>query len=227
MNDFLVEAEVVPLWARRRGLTRCFFYTGSSMTPTFREGHILYVAPEARDLAVGDVVVFFDPLREVHVVHRIVAPAEEGWITQGDNNQARDLYPVTPRQLVGRVELAQDARRVARVAGRRWGLWRARAVHTLWQLRQQARPALEPLYWKLCYSPKLRWLLRRLAGRRLRVLRLRSEQGPWLKVLLGQRVIAYWRPGQAEPGVYKPYDLLVLREQVPEPGETSNVKRQT
>ena len=61
MSDSLVEAEVIPLWAKRRGLTRCFFYTGSSMTPTFREGHILYVAPEARDVAVGDVVVFWFP----------------------------------------------------------------------------------------------------------------------------------------------------------------------
>jgi len=217
MSNSLVEAEVIPLWAKRRGLTRCFFYTGSSMTPTFREGHILYVAPEARDVAVGDVVVFWDPTRGIYVVHRIVAPAEGGWITRGDNSRLLDPYPVTPEQVVGRVELAQDARRMEQVTGKARGLWQARARRWLRRLRQSAGCRLEPFYWKLCYSPKLRWLLRRLVGRRLKVLRLHSARGPWLKVLLGRRVIARWQPGQPGPAVRKPYDLLVLREQIPTP----------
>jgi len=122
------------------------------------------------------------------------------------------------------VELAQNARRLEQFIGQRWGLWRARIVHLV---RQKGFPALSPLYWWLSYSPKLHWLLRRLVGRRLKVLRLHSAQGSWLKVLLGRRVIARWQPGQPKPVVRKPYDVLLLREHIPNPEEPSCIKRET
>jgi hypothetical protein len=214
MDDVLIEAEVIPAWAERQGLRRCFFYTGNSMRPTFREGHMLYVAPQIHNVAEGDVVVFRDPTGESLIVHRIVDAVAGGWVTRGDNNRHPDAHPVRSEALLGRVEVAENARRRRPVPGGRRGLTWARGLRVWRGLRAGLVAPLRPLYRALGTFPPLQRWLRRLAGERVRVLHLRSPQGPWLKVLLGERVIARWAPGQPAPVVRKPYDLLGLREQL-------------
>lgn len=51
--------------------------------------------------AVGDIITF-DKGGSL-TTHRIVAVTDEGYITQGDANNAADSDPVAPREVVGRV----------------------------------------------------------------------------------------------------------------------------
>lgn len=51
--------------------------------------------------AVGDIITF-DKGGSL-TTHRIVAVTDEGYITQGDANNAADPDPVAPREVVGRV----------------------------------------------------------------------------------------------------------------------------
>ncbi len=80
------------------------------MNPTFHDGHLLYVRPNVRDLSVGDVIVYQDPINKVNVVHRIVAVSEQGLITRGDNNPYDDPDPILIDQVVGKVDTAEDNR---------------------------------------------------------------------------------------------------------------------
>lgn len=51
--------------------------------------------------AVGDIITFAKG--SSLTTHRIVAVTDEGYITQGDANNAPDPDPVAPREVVGRV----------------------------------------------------------------------------------------------------------------------------
>lgn len=82
-------------------------YHGSSMSPTFKNGDILYVAPyKGRKVMRGDVVVFYGPQNN-KVVHRVTAVTKEGVRTQGDNNTKADIYILTPEKIIGRVNYAE------------------------------------------------------------------------------------------------------------------------
>ena len=52
--------------------------------------------------AVGDIITFRSG--QSAVTHRIVGETEQGFITQGDANNAADIAPVAPEQIIGRVE---------------------------------------------------------------------------------------------------------------------------
>lgn len=81
-----------------------------SMTPTFRAGDLIVEDPvtsKAAQLGVGDVITFRAGDSGELVTHRIVrvrGSAADGSIryrTQGDANNALDITPVTPEQVVG------------------------------------------------------------------------------------------------------------------------------
>ena len=68
-----------------------FIYRGPSMRPTFRPGQVLYVRPQALDIAPGDVIVFPDQKSgDFQVVHRVISTTADGLVTRGDNNLRSD-----------------------------------------------------------------------------------------------------------------------------------------
>lgn len=76
---------------------------GASMEPTYAAGDLL-VTREQETYYIGDVIAFV-PSRSV-VTHRIVGGSpEEGFITQGDNNQQPDFWRPTPENILGKVWL--------------------------------------------------------------------------------------------------------------------------
>lgn len=82
------------------------FSTGTSMSPTIEQGDVFFVGPTT-DISEGDVIRFNSPRLDEPVVHRVVDTTEEGYITQGDNNEEIDqeigFRPVTESQVSGQV----------------------------------------------------------------------------------------------------------------------------
>ncbi len=79
-----------------------FFFLGwkpvlvlsDSMEPTFHAGSILIVREQGtKEPEPGDIVMFpIETGREqAYVTHRIVSREQDGYITKGDNNNARDF----------------------------------------------------------------------------------------------------------------------------------------
>ncbi|GEM_PF-295835 len=79
-------------------------YSGPSMNPSFLDSDLLEVVPYGRrPFKVGDVIYFFSPVKETHIIHRIVSISENGVQTRGDNNPAPDPELVLPGEIIGRV----------------------------------------------------------------------------------------------------------------------------
>ena len=78
-----------------------------SMYPEIKSGDLIICHTEdPEDIAVGDVISFFDPAGNGTsiVTHRVVEVTEEdgqiAWRTKGDNNNTEDRLPVTADKLV-------------------------------------------------------------------------------------------------------------------------------
>jgi len=208
--DVAVEIEVIPARLRADGLTRCFAYKGPSMAPTFRPGHLLYLRPGVRGVGPGDVVVFANPSGKGHTVHRLISIADAGWVTRGDNN-AREDRPITPDQVVGRVDMVDVRGRLKLVRGGNRGLWSARAR---WGTRKTAkwlRRVLSPFYRALRDSSVIHHVLTRSLSRSLRVVRVQTADGPLFKTLYKGRVVARWWPQLNHFECRKPFDLVISR----------------
>lgn len=211
MNSSPADGQYIPPQALRVGLTRAFVYNGPSMVPTFRPGQLLYVRPEARDLAPGDVVVFVN-LSGDYVVHRVVAATDGGWVTRGDNNRLPDALPVAYGQVVGRVELAEYGGRLSPVAG---GPAALRRVRLAWTARCAVR------WVRRIFGLPYRLLRRSGLARRafgpyfvpwLQVVHVETRDGPVLKALYRGRVVARCWPVAGRFECRKPYDLMLWAE---------------
>jgi signal peptidase I len=76
-----------------------------SMEPTIKTGGIVMVKP-ASEYQIGDVITYqYGHYSRNLTTHRIIGKTEEGFITQGDNNNAADLHPVEREQIKGKVLL--------------------------------------------------------------------------------------------------------------------------
>lgn len=62
---------------------------GVSMRPTLQPGDVLTLSPLRSEPQVGDIVLFRQPGR--HVLHRVIAVTENGYLMQGDNAIAQEL----------------------------------------------------------------------------------------------------------------------------------------
>ena len=77
-----------------------------SMEPTIPVGSLVYVktdmAPE--ELQAGEIVVFYEGLGEIPVVHRLMENhvTEREIITKGDANAAEDLQPIPYQNIIGK-----------------------------------------------------------------------------------------------------------------------------
>ncbi len=96
---------VVPKVEGARPLT----VLSGSMSGTYDIGDVVVVRPVAVDeLGVGDVITFHpaadDPALTTHRIEAITVGSEgRSFVTRGDANNAADLSPVQPGQVVGEV----------------------------------------------------------------------------------------------------------------------------
>ena len=94
-----------------KGYTVYRVETGS-MAPTHPVGSIIYVEDvDPEEISVGDVITFRTGTGSSKVTtHRVIGIDEEGrYITKGDNNDDRDLDPVTYERVEGKVVLGISA----------------------------------------------------------------------------------------------------------------------
>ena len=85
-----------------------FAIVSGSMEPAIPTGSIVYAkAVDPKELAAGDVAVFYTGDAGAPVTHRVVEnrPSDAELITKGDANEDKDLFPVPYYQVVGRVAL--------------------------------------------------------------------------------------------------------------------------
>lgn len=96
---------VVPKAADAKPLT----VLSGSMTGTYDVGDVVVVRPvDTDELGVGDVITFHpradDPALTTHRIEAITVGSEgRRFVTRGDANNAVDLSPVEPGQVVGEV----------------------------------------------------------------------------------------------------------------------------
>jgi signal peptidase len=79
--------------------------SGTSMLPTMHTGDLVIVHKHDR-YRVGDVIAYHvpkpDPAAGAQVIHRIVGgSAEKGFVVQGDNRTAPDIWHPKPKDVIG------------------------------------------------------------------------------------------------------------------------------
>ena len=74
-----------------------------SMEPTIHAGAVAFIDQRADEVQTGDIVAFRHPEdEEIVVVHRVVETYENGFLTQGDANEAPDSEEIPLACLMGR-----------------------------------------------------------------------------------------------------------------------------
>ena len=201
----MTESSKTPNDQQAQQAVQRYIYNGASMNPTFRAGSILYVRPQARELAVGDVIVYSDSDTKDNIVHRVVAVRGEQVITRGDHNPANDLSPVQSAQILGKVERLHDGVTDRVVRGGQMGLWQVQFRRVLRSFGRLSRQALGMPYRLLRRS--------RIVGRfwnpAFTKVSLQESGIHCIKYIYRQRTVAIWYPSQGQFECRKPYDLVL------------------
>lgn len=181
------------------------------MTGTFRSGDILIVREVAFEaIRPGDVVAFRAPGGSddaTLIVHRVVACAHDGLITQGDACDAPDTARIQAANLVGRVIQAQRGTWLRPTPGGLAGRCWARAL----RLRKHVL-ALGRLPYRWLRASGI---VRRMWHPAVTQISLMTAHGPMVKYLCGARAVAVWRPETRTYWCQKPYDLVLDAPDMP------------
>ena len=86
---------------------RPYFILTESMEPVIRQYQFVLTVPtEADEVSIGDIIVYKkrgSAAFGYHVIHRIIAVGEGGFVLKGDNNRDADQNVVFPEQVMYRV----------------------------------------------------------------------------------------------------------------------------
>ena len=204
MSKSTSESALIPQEAYKKGVKRVFRYNGPSMEPTFQTGQLLYVRPDVQDVKPGDVVVFEQEGRTI--VHRVLSVGKNGYITRGDNNQAADSDPVTPDQLIGRVEMNAYGNTSTLVRGGWRGLWLARLGPTARRLEAGLRLVFGWPYRLL----KASMIMVKIWKPEISQIHLTTDTGIIIKYVHNQKTVAVWQASQGHFECRKPFDLVIF-----------------
>lgn len=208
-SDITRENLLIPESARALGLSRCFVYTGPSMSPTFRPGQMLYIRAGSQHLGPGDVMVFAQSVGSGYVTHRIIATTPAGFITRGDHNARVDDGVVTFEQIVGRVEMVADRKQMKPVLSGRRALWLAQARWSARRIESWMRLVGGAPYRALRGSALARRILQRIIALHFEYVSVQTKQGTLVKTLHRGKVVARWYPHTRRFECCKPYDLIL------------------
>lgn len=184
-----------------------FVYNGSSMKPTFKPGQLLYIQPEARDVEIGDVIVYKGQIDSRNIVHRVVSVSANGFLTRGDNNKGLDPYLVERHQVLGKVERFEKQGKSKPVIGGQRGLWMAKAQWALLRLDVWFRK----IFWKPYFLLRASGVVSRLWRPSISIMNLQTESGTLVKYIYKQRTVAVWDASQQKFDCRKPFDLVIPR----------------
>lgn len=96
------------------------------MLPTLKSGdaYFLSIINNYKQLKIGDIIVYYDSVRDTNVVHRIVKIYENGVITRGDNNNKEDPNLIEFKNIKGIVKKIIRADKVINIRGGRIGFYK-------------------------------------------------------------------------------------------------------
>ena len=114
---------VLSIWAERHARTRCHL-SGRSMAPLLEEGDVLIVEHGARDLRIGDVIVFRAAGRLK--AHRLLWRRKDGsgrvlYVAKGDASRVPDA-PLTEGKIIGKVVEARGRFGLLRLTSPFWAV---------------------------------------------------------------------------------------------------------
>jgi signal peptidase I len=184
------------------------------MIPTFHTGDFLYVRSGVKNLKTGDVIVF--PVQDSpgeYIVHRIIANTELGFITCGDHNRLKDLLPISPKDIIGRVEIIENRNGTRKILNGNRGAWLGRFLRSSAKLER----ILKHLLWIPYNFIKERRLVAFFWHPTIMKIALQSEKGRSIKYLYKNRTAAIWDVSSQQINYYKPFDLVI-----PVPDKTKN-----
>jgi signal peptidase I len=203
MSKFLPEATVIPKRILQKGLTRGFIYRGASMKSTFRAGELLYVRPHVQEVKPGDVVVFKHDGQ--YIVHRVLSAGTAGFVTRGDNNTDIDASPVSPDQVIGRVEINENRGVFNSVRGGWLGLWLARFRFRTRSLGLGLRCVTGLLY-RLLKATKF---VGRIWKPAIYQIHIKNRAGRLVKYIYRNKTVAVWDMSLGYFECQKPFDLII------------------
>ena len=205
MSDFQSDAVPILETSSMNYAPYRFFYRGPSMAPTFRPGQVLYINPQGRGIAAGDVIVFHHQEGKDHVVHRVIKLTEDGYLTRGDNNLRNDPAPILPGQIVGRVEMAKLGDQIEEVKNGRRGLWQAKYLRKRLLVKRLLRRVLgKPYYWLKCSG-----IVAKLWRPELEAIRFETPDGPLVKYIHKGRTVASGWTDTNRWWFRRPYDFVI------------------
>jgi signal peptidase I len=107
VTNVLLAAGLIILWivfapSKLGGQIEYVMVKGISMQPVLYEGDLVIVR-KAPLYQIGDIVSYKDPTIGAFIIHRIIAEAQDFFITKGDNNSWIDASHPTEDQIVGKL----------------------------------------------------------------------------------------------------------------------------
>jgi len=189
-------------------------YTGPSMNPTLKAGDRLSVMPyNGQNIRRGDVVVFLSPENAQQITHRVISVSREGIRTRGDNNINMDSSVLKPKDILGRVVVAQRRNKLVRIYGGKKGQLYALTIRAIHRIDLAISLLLRPVYHKLAESG----VFRRLAfiQKKIRVLSFERPSGTEHQLLIGKHVIGRFLPEKDHWQIRRPFRFFVDEESLP------------
>jgi signal peptidase I len=173
------------------------------MLPTFKPGQVLYIRPHERAIKPGDVVVF--SRGNEYVVHRVIAISQDGISTRGDNNPYDDLWLLTPDQVLGVVEKAENWDKTRAVKGGTPALLKAKARWEFNALYTKSLPWMgAPYRW----FKSIGWI-HKVWHPQITRIQVHTSEGELIKYVVRGSTVATWYPQQNRFICRKPYDLVI------------------
>ncbi len=179
------------------------------MQPTFRTGHLLYVRPEVQDVKPGDVVVYEQAGR--YIVHRVISIGNLGYVTRGDNNPFADDDPVTPEQVIGRVEMGENSGEISSISSGWLGMWLVR----FGRATRGLEPGLRLIFgWPYRFLKANRFIVR-IWKPTISQVHLKNDNGNLVKYIYHKKTVAVWDVSLGRFECRKPFDLIITHPEDP------------
>lgn len=201
----------LPEWAIKKNIKNCFFYSGKSMCPTFKDGYLIYTLSKEK-IDASDVIVYKEKDQPNITVHRVIMSSEAGLVTRGDNNATNDPLPIAPEQILGVVEYFEKRGQIRPVPKGKIYLTKLKLK---WNIRRVLKNIKQPLgfiYRSIKKSGIFRIAFGKLFDGQTKNILLKTSLGPLRKtILFGKTIVIEW-PARHMYSCKKPFDLFVSEE---------------
>jgi len=182
------------------------------MRGCLRKGDIVFLRETTiQELSKGDVIVFrdnHDVFSESLIVHRIIDKRKDLLITKGDNNKTVDQYPITQKDIVGKVISLHREGRNRKISGGYFGLIIAKSKYFLRRIRSM-------IYKRITRIPMIRQIgksVLNVYSKDIKKINLKSKDGIIIKWVHNKKVIARKDPDSSFVSIKKPFDLIIEKK---------------